>query len=156
MTHTNHLFFIRFWGLLTICLLFPSQGALAANDLHVTIEGVKSPEGRIYVALQHESSKNQFPDQQQAISGIWRDVKQEGVMRFIFADIKPGLYAVAAYHDANGDGKLNRNISGVPREGIGFSKDATSSFGSPSFEKAAFTFDSQYKTIRFTLDYSSD
>jgi uncharacterized protein (DUF2141 family) len=50
----------------------------------------------------------------------------------------PGRYAVSAYHDANQNGKLDRNLVGLPTEGYGFSRDARIRFGPPSFDDAAF------------------
>lgn len=44
----------------------------------------------------------------------------------------------ALFHDANGNGRLDSNRLGIPVGGIGFSNNATGSFGPPAFEKAAF------------------
>jgi uncharacterized protein (DUF2141 family) len=45
-------------------------------------------------------------------------------------------YAVAVVHDENGNGKLDTNFIGIPREGLGSSRDATGVFGPPPFSKA--------------------
>lgn len=52
---------------------------------------------------------------------------------------RPGTYAVAVYHDADGDGKFGRTWIGLPAEGWGFSNDPPRSFGVPTFAEVAFT-----------------
>lgn len=48
-------------------------------------------------------------------------------------DLVSGNYAVAVYHDPNQNGKLDKNILGIPTEYYGFSNDARGKFGPPSF-----------------------
>ncbi len=36
--------------------------------------------------------------------------------------LSPGLYAIAVFHDANGNGRLD-TFMGIPREGYGFSRN---------------------------------
>jgi len=49
-----------------------------------------------------------------------------------------GTYALSVFHDSQNTGKLRTNAFGVPRDGYGFSNNATGTFGPPSFEKASF------------------
>lgn len=48
-----------------------------------------------------------------------------------------GRYGLAAYQDRNGDGRLNRNIIGIPSEPVAFSNGAAIQFGPPRFSDAA-------------------
>ncbi len=58
---------------------------------------------------------------------------------FSFENLPPGSYALAVYHDENGDGKLDTNFLGIPTERYGFSNDARSMmFFPPSFAAARF------------------
>jgi uncharacterized protein (DUF2141 family) len=41
------------------------------------------------------------------------------------------------YHDENGNGQLDKNMMGIPRERVGFSRDARGRMGPPSFADAA-------------------
>jgi uncharacterized protein (DUF2141 family) len=54
------------------------------------------------------------------------------------ADVPPGKYAVAAYADANGNGKQDTNFLGKPTEFYGFSNDARAMFGPPEYSEAVF------------------
>jgi len=47
-----------------------------------------------------------------------------------------GEYAVAAFHDTNGNGELDRNFFGMPKEPYGFSNDARGVFGPASWQDA--------------------
>lgn len=60
-------------------------------------------------------------------------------MTCAFSGIAPATYAVALFHDENGDGKLNTNFVGIPREGVGVSNNKFRSFGPPTWDDAKFT-----------------
>lgn len=47
-------------------------------------------------------------------------------------------YAVFVFHDTNGDKELDRSPEGMPTEGYGFSNDAPTKFGLPSFDAVRF------------------
>ena len=51
--------------------------------------------------------------------------------------LAPGHYALATYHDENGDHKFNRTAL-APKEGYGFSNDAPTTFSLPSFKATRF------------------
>jgi uncharacterized protein (DUF2141 family) len=44
--------------------------------------------------------------------------------------------AIAAYHDENANGELDRNALGIPSERYGFTNNARGITGPPSFEDA--------------------
>ena len=54
------------------------------------------------------------------------------------AGLPPGRYAVAAFHDTDGNGELTLWPFGLPKEAYGFSRDARGQFGPPTFTSAAF------------------
>jgi uncharacterized protein (DUF2141 family) len=51
-----------------------------------------------------------------------------------FANVAPGRYAVALFHDENANGRLDKVLM-VPKEGFGFSRDAPVRFGPPRFRR---------------------
>lgn len=61
-------------------------------------------------------------------------------------DVPAGQYALLVYHDENGNGQLDRNFIGIPKEPIGLSNGYRPK-GPPSFSKAAFhlTHDTSYQ-----------
>lgn len=66
--------------------------------------------------------------------------------------LPPGKYAVAQYHDENGDHDFNRVLL-VPKEGFGFSNDVSTAFGRPSLENARFTVPAGRSTMRMRMRY---
>ena len=63
----------------------------------------------------------------------------EGTIAFTFKGVKPGRYAIALLHDENENGKADRALGMMPKEGFGFSRDAKVRMGPPSFDEAAIT-----------------
>ena len=108
-----------------------------AADLEVVLRGLKSAEGDTRIAVHKRVADVAFP-QGGVVAATIRPAR-EGEIRVVFTDLAPGEYAVAAFHDADGDGKLARNIVGMPTEGFGFSNGAKGFMGPPSFDKAAVT-----------------
>lgn len=47
-----------------------------------------------------------------------------------------GTYAITVIHDEDGDGELDTNFLGIPREGLGSSNNPRGGFGPPDFEDA--------------------
>ncbi|MDP1027542.1 DUF2141 domain-containing protein [Sphingomonas sp. KR1UV-12] len=66
--------------------------------------------------------------------------------------LKPGHYAIAQYHDENADHKFNRTLW-MPKEGFGFSNDAPTSVGLPSFESVRFPVPAAGATMRMKMRY---
>lgn len=99
--------------------------------LTVTVENVKGAEGFILASL-HTGSWQ--PPATQAV----RVAAMDGTVKLTFKVPGPGRYGVRLFHDRNGDGKLETDFLGIPREPFGFSRNAPAQFGPPSFEEAAF------------------
>ena len=123
------------------CVASLAFGAAAA-DLEVRIEGLRSADGDVRVALHRQMQDANFPGDDGVVGAIMRPAAS-GTVRVIFADVAPGAYAVAAFHDADGDGALNQNFLGMPAEGYGFSNGAVGFMGPPSFESAAVIVDEE-------------
>ena len=58
-------------------------------------------------------------------------------IHYDFVSVPAGTYAVAAFHDANGDGKLN-TMMGMPTEGFAFSRNPKMRPRAPRFNEASF------------------
>ena len=76
-----------------------------------------------------------------------------GSVGFTVHDLPPGQYAVTAYHDENGNGRLDFDPTGVPTEGYGVSNDARNPQAPPEFAKAAFELRGQSKSVAVNIGY---
>jgi uncharacterized protein (DUF2141 family) len=113
----------------------PSGGwAGASVTLRVELDGFRNDRGR--AALGVFDTKAAFLKVASRVDGRLIPIVG-GRATVEFRDLKPGTYAVAVLHDENANNKLDFNMVGMPSEGYGFTNDAHSMFGPPSFEDAA-------------------
>jgi uncharacterized protein (DUF2141 family) len=66
-------------------------------------------------------------------------------------NIASGEYAVAVFADVNGNGKLDSNFIGMPKEPVAVSRDAKGRFGPPKFADAAFQVGESVTTQMITI-----
>ena len=74
-----------------------------------------------------------------------------GAVMVTIGGIPPGLYAAQAFQDANGNGRIDRTLLGMPEEPMGFSRDAPFRFGPPRFADARFRLEPGPAAISFRL-----
>jgi uncharacterized protein (DUF2141 family) len=100
-----------------------------AATLTIRAEGIQSAQGMLYVGICDRSFD--------AATCPYRDraAARAGTVQFRLRNVKPGRYAIAIFHDLNGNGELDRNFIGLPSEPYGFSNDVGRR-GPPSFEGA--------------------
>ena len=122
-------------GLAAFALLAPAFASAA--DLVVRVEGARSAEGDIRVAVHRRAEGVDFPDSAGIVKTAMRPAGETGDL--VLAGLPPGDYAIAAFHDEDRNGDLNTNLLGMPTEGYGFSNEARGTFGPPGFDAAAFT-----------------
>ncbi len=138
------------WATMWSALSIVSVGVSAAMaaDLTVRIGGITNTDGEIRVGL-HDSPDG-FPRGRELLAGQSVAAEPNGVS-VMFNDLAPGRYAIAAFHDQNGDAALNTNLFGLPAEPFGFSQNAIGTFGPPSFDDAAVTVGEDNLTIDMDL-----
>jgi len=66
--------------------------------------------------------------------------------------LPPGQYEVAIYHDENADHNFNRTLF-IPKEGFGFSNDASTTLGLPKLKDARFTLPAGGASVRMRMRY---
>ena len=123
--------------------------ALAA-DLTVTVTGLRTDNGDVHIALYDRPEA--FPDG----DGMLDERKvpiQGGIASARFEGLAPGAYAVATYHDENGNHDFDTNVIGFPLEGYAFSKGAQVFLGPPTFPEAAFDVGDGANETRITMEY---
>lgn len=119
--------------LLLLSLVLVS-GATAA-ELKLTIEGC--PPGKSIRAGVYHTARGFAEDLNSGRAMRSLEAKADGqVLVLTFTGLTPGNYALAAFADSNGNGRLDRNVLGMPTEPFGFSRDARALFGPPDFEQA--------------------
>ena len=127
--------------LLIVIFSLLSPGALSGQTINSSIKinviNINSSKGAILAALYN--SEKGFPGEGETALLFVKGIPENGKCQIVIEDIPPGTYAVALFHDLNGDKKLNTNWLGIPKEGYGFSNNAKNAFSAPSFKQAAFS-----------------
>ena len=121
---------------LTALPLLAAAGEPAGTSVTVEVTGLRSTEGVVRACM--TSHPDRFPRCRGDANAYGLVVPAGRSVTLEFAGVAPGRYAIALLHDENGNGKADRALSLMPREGYGFSRDAPVRMGPPSFEQAAF------------------
>ena len=127
-----------------LCIPFLSLGQ---NQLIVEVEGVRSSDGNISIAVYNKADG--FLKFENALLSDSTKASQ-GKTELLIPSLPNGEYALAVFHDENGNDELDTNWLGIPREPIGFSKGHMKTFGPPSFKECAFKVASD-KAIKISL-----
>lgn len=115
-----------------------ASASAAAGELTATVRGGKPNSGTggggMIMIAAFDSAEAMAADR--PVAGQ-RLSPAGGEVRATFHNLPAGRYLLAAYQDADGDGKLSVNLFGVPLEAYGFGGDPPSRFGPPAFDAAA-------------------
>jgi len=113
----------------------PIRPAPLSSDvtLTVVVTGATTEGGTIGVALY--STADGFPGQITKAATSSVHPRTAPVDSFVFRGLEPGQYAVSVYHDLNGNGKLDTNLFGVPKEPWGTSANVRPRMRAPRFEE---------------------
>lgn len=122
------------------------------SQLNIVVTGLRNAEGQVCVKLFSGSAG--FPnDDDSAVQRQCVAIGEDAMPLVTFSDVQPGSYAIAAYHDSNGDEQLNRGTFGIPTEGYAFSNDAVATTGPAAFEDAVFLIAGPNTAIEIEMQY---
>jgi uncharacterized protein (DUF2141 family) len=136
-------------GLLLCGLLLSTSVQADEATLTVTLKDVRGTLGNLRASLYREPETFRKEDRAFKVISI---PATAGDAKMVFADLPPGRYAVMAYHDENGDDKLNLRFGMFPLEGYGLSNNPTV-IGPPKFAESAFEVSSPETQIDIKLAY---
>lgn len=122
------------------CCLFAH---LTWAQLTLNVKNVPSSKGNLLVGIYSNASS--FPKQ----NGTYKNVvvkAVKGTTKIVIKDLPKGSYAIALYHDANNNSKMDKNFFGVPTEYYGFSNDARETFSAPTFDQAKILYNGRLTT----------
>lgn len=118
----------------------------AAAPLDITVTDVWPPGGhvRVDICTRETFLRDGCPYSAAAPA-------QEGTTTIVVPDLPPGTYAIQVYDDVNDNHRVDQGFMGVPKEGVGFSRDASVGLHGPSFESAAVTHGSEPQALSIRL-----
>lgn len=129
----EHFFSIPLLGssLFALCLVFTA--AAAPQSLKITLTSTVAKGGDLHLAVY--DSDQSFELRQEVLSVV--RPASGGALSFEVELPARGNYVLAAFHDLNGNGKLDTNLFGAPTEPYGFGKQAPSKWREPLFAEIA-------------------
>ena len=133
-----------------------------ASELRITVEGIRSSRGTVLIGLYDSpASFAKAVEGSAEGGGFLVDPDRFGAVALranaalrsavVFSNLGPGRYAAIAFHDENGNGRLDRDFLGVPAEPYGFSNDAQGFLGPPTFDAATMALGDGDAAIRIAL-----
>ena len=127
------------------CLLTAASSAACAGNLIVNAETMDGTSGQLVVKVFNSAETfRKSPTVQVTVPADQQNA--QGQITAVIQGLPAGEYALVAFHDKLGDGKLARNQMGIPTEPYAFSGQA-SRMGPPAFREAAFSLTTSGATI---------
>lgn len=142
-------------ALLPIVALALGAGAPIAQSgstVTVTVTNLRNADGVVRACM--TGAEKSFP-KCRGVAGAHAAMvdAREGTITVTFKDVKPGRYAIALLHDENANGKADRALGMMPKEGFGFSRDAPVRMGPPDFSDAVFEMADEDRSMAIRMRY---
>jgi len=127
-----------FTGLLFIC-----ASTLKAQDTSVKVTGIRSQKGNIVINVFKDQESY---DRELAYKKFTFNKKEvdKGMMKVKFL-LGQGIYGITLIDDENSNGKIDKNLIGMPKEGFGFSNFYMEKMKKPTFDDFKVDLKSQPK-----------
>ncbi|XHX76577.1 MAG: DUF2141 domain-containing protein [Stenomitos frigidus ULC029] len=144
-------------GAIALAALSSIAIALNANaelksTLTIEIDGLKAQKGDICFKLFSRSFG--FPDNaKNAVMNRCVKVTEDSP-KITLKDLSSGSYALALFQDVNGDRKLNRNTTGIPTEGYGFSNNPKTRQDLTRYGDCVFLLAGASRTLKIQMKYA--
>ncbi len=126
-------------------------GPASATWIDVAVEGVRNGNGLIAITLYADNSRKFLAKHGSLYVG--RIDARAGTTTGCIHVPRPGVYAIAVYHDEGADQKFNRTGLGLPAEGFGFSNNPSTLAGLPTFKSVRLSIPRAGLVTRVRLRY---
>lgn len=110
---------------------------VSADTLTITISDIRVSEGRLMVQVANSEKGFEFAEDSAPAPVAISQLAEAGEMTFEVA-LPPGTYAARVLHDVNGNGRMDSNFIGMPKEPWAFSNNAVGNRGPAKWQDAKF------------------
>ncbi|MBC6497516.1 MAG: DUF2141 domain-containing protein [Alphaproteobacteria bacterium GM7ARS4] len=106
-----------------------------AGQIRLVVEDLRSQKGAVSLALYNNA--DEFPEGETLREHrvAVKDIPKGGI---VFKNLVNGWYAIALYHDENGNDEFDTSFIGLPLENFGFSRNVKPFLSAPPFAHASF------------------
>jgi uncharacterized protein (DUF2141 family) len=111
---------------------------VSAETLTITIADIRESEGRLMIQVANSEKGFEFSEDSAAPPPVAiSQLAEAGEMTFEVT-LPPGIYGARVLHDLNGNGEMDSNFVGMPKEPWVFSNNATGRLGPAKWQDAKF------------------
>ncbi|MCX9148361.1 DUF2141 domain-containing protein [Erythrobacter sp. WG] len=122
-----------------------------AGEVVITVTDLRSSKGVVRACM--TTRADIFPKCIKDPTAYRTVVPASGKLEIRFTGVKPGNYAIALLHDENDNGKADRAMGMMPKEGYGFSRDAPVRMAPPKFADAVFAIGEAAARVTIKMRY---
>jgi uncharacterized protein (DUF2141 family) len=133
-----------------VSTLLMAPVAAQAGQINLTVTGARNTEGVVRCGLFASAAGFREPGKEasEAVGKISSDRASCS-----FKSVPDGTYAIAVFHAERGERKMDIGLFGKPKQGVGFSRNPSITFGPPNFETAAFAVGAAPVNLTIKLNY---
>ena len=125
-----------FLALVTSAAFAPAL--VSEETLTITIADIRESEGRLMIQVANSEKGFEFSEDSAAPPPVAiSQLAEAGEMTFEVT-LPPGIYGARVLHDLNGNGEMDSNFVGMPKEPWAFSNNATGRLGPAKWQDAKF------------------
>ena len=132
-----------------VVIVFATPIFAQSGVVKVTVKGIENTNGNVEIGIYN--SKSIFPVFGKELQEAKLKPTKKGSLSYTFENLPNGMYAIAVWHDENGNQKLDKNFFGVPKENYGFSMNIYGTFGPPDFDDVSFKVE-KGKVVKLTIN----
>jgi len=122
-----------------------------ASSVLIEVQGVRSDKGAL-VAVLYGDNPSEFLKKGARVARE-RVPARPGSVAVCLEAPRPGVYAVAVYHDENDNHRFDRGWTGLPTEGFGVSNNPRPFLRAPTHSESAFEVGAGHKVMKIDLRY---
>lgn len=121
-----------------------------AGAVSVSISGARNDAGVIRCGLFASADGFRVPGRElrEVVAKI-----SGGKASCAFGAVADGTYAVAVFHAENNEKTLETGLFGQPKQGVGFSRNPSITFGPPGFSSASFQVGDKPVNLQIEMKY---
>jgi uncharacterized protein (DUF2141 family) len=136
---------------IAMCIASISSSSIAQSSsaaLNVSFTGIEEKEGAILGAV--FNSEDAYNGKGAPVRQIMISADKSEVATAL-EGLEPGVYAIKAFHDIDGDMKMSTNPYGMPIEPFAFSNNAPAQGGPAKWQAASFAVDGSEAATAITI-----
>lgn len=125
------------------------QAPTPMSSIALVIDNLQTRHGNIHIAVYDTEEK--FVKSLTPFRLKVHETPAEGHLLLQLDSLPYGRYALAVYHDENGNGGLDKNLLGIPKEPYGFSNNPRAKWSAPTYEETSFELGAERLTLAVSL-----